>query len=192
MGKRFTLLFLTLAVLVASMPAWAGYRGELRRATKKGQLYNTDYMDADIIWHATYYSDRFREALEKRYVKMYRLTPEEEQRFHDEQEFERSKGIEFFISIYTKKNYRDFSIDPESFWKVYLTTASGREVRPIEIEKIPPGPLENVLYPHLDRWSKAYRVTFPRIDLGDQFWLTAHSIVGDSTVHWKKVKSGYR
>ncbi len=43
---------------------------------------------------------------------------------------------EFFVGVYTKDDYKYFSDDSGSFWKVYLTAENGDRVDPVSISKV--------------------------------------------------------
>lgn len=185
MGKRFTAVLIISVVLLTSQAATAGYGFNLAKATRSSRLFNFETLDANLIWHATFFSENFRRVYEERYIERNHMNALEAAKFVGAEERRQSAGWEFFISFYTKKDYKKFTMEPDSFWKIHLTTADGEVVRPEEIEAIPVTPYEKVMFSHLNRWSKAYRVTFPKVSLGDEFALTIESVIGKSTVKWK-------
>lgn len=185
MGRRLIALVVMVLALSAGVEARAGYRNELRRATKSGRMYSVTTWDAKLMWHATFLGDRFRRAFEKKHVKIEHLGPLQAARFVSEQEYRHAEGWDFFVGFYTKSEYKKFSSEPDSFWKIFITTETGEAVHPRAIEMIPISPYEEIMYPYLTRWSKAYRVTFPKVGLGKKFSLTLQSVVGESTLKWK-------
>lgn len=192
MGRRLAAVVLTIALLAAAGTAAAAektYRSALRQVTHNGRLFSFETWDAKIIWHATFFSGAFREAFVRRHVAVNHLDDVEAALFAADQEQEQARGWEFFLTFYTKKEYKKFSTDYDSFWKVFLTTASGEIVKPESIDPIPITPYVQVMTPHVNRWTKAYRVTFPKVPLGDAFSLTINSVVGESTLTWKNARA---
>ena len=185
MGKRLTTIAIVLCLTLAAGSAFAAYRADLRRATKNHRIFNPENMEAKLIWHATFFSNKFRRSFERKHIKIHHMGPLEAARFVQEQEYRHGRGWDFFIGFYTKDDYKKFSNEPDTFWTIQLTTASGEVVRPTSIEMIPISPYEGIMYPYLNRWSKGYRVTFPKVTLGRHFSLTLMSIVGESTLRWK-------
>ncbi|HPQ80672.1 MAG TPA: hypothetical protein PLZ86_03000 [bacterium] len=184
MGRRLTVLCLTAAFLLAASTAEGSYRGTLSSVTHRAQLYSFETFDAEIVWYGTFFDDGFRRAFIDKTVKIKHMEPHEAALFRAEQESRQESGWDFFVVMYTKKDYKKFSLEPDTIWKALLTTGSGESVRPTEIEQVPISPYLKVVYPHFNRWSKAYRVTFPKVELGNQFWLTMQSVVGESSMKW--------
>jgi len=94
-------------------------------------------------------------------------------------------GVGFFVSLYTYKTLKEFNMDENSTWKIYLVGKDGIEVPAKKIEPVTITPTETVFYPYLNRWSKAYYVDFPPIDLGNEPRLILRSIVAESVLKWK-------
>lgn len=185
MTRRIIATAAFVAMIFVSATAAAGYRGELNRATKRGSIFTFDDFSARVIWNATFFSDKFRQAFKKRHLKISHLDELEAAKFIAEQEYRQSNGWDFFIGYYIKEGYKELSPDPESFWKIEIIAKNGEHIKPISIEKIQITPYEEIMYPYLNRWSKAYRVTFPKVELGRRFELFLHSAAGESTLKWK-------
>ncbi len=186
MLRRISILLIVGIVSFAAASVEAGYGMKLRKYTERGRIYSLYNFDAKLVWNATFFSDEFREAFEKKHVKVYHMDDQMEiSQFIAEQEYEQQKGWDFFIGFYTKQEYKQFSSDSDSFWKLHLTTGNGAVIEPISIEMIPISPYEKKMFPYLNRWSKAYRITFPKVELGDSFSLTAKSVAGKSILKWK-------
>ena len=172
----------------AALPqSWAApnYKREMKRATRRGQLYNVQTWDAKIIWYATFFNDQFRREFAKKHATVHHMGPLESAQWMADQHFIHNRQWDFVVIIYTKKEFKRLSMDPDSFWEIFLTTGSGETVHPNAIEQIPVSPYEKIMYQHINRWSKLYRVAFPKVDLGDKIELTLQSVVGQSTVEWK-------
>lgn len=171
--------------LAACATASAGYGKELRRATEKGSVYHSTDWQAELILRATFFSDAFREAFAKKHETLRYLSRPEVDRYVAEQEMRQREGWEFFLSVYTRKQYQNFSNYDDSFWKIYLITGSGERVEPVSVDLLPVTPYEKKMFPYIDRWSKAYLVVFPKVELGDEFELEMTSVVGTSRLKWK-------
>jgi hypothetical protein len=185
MGKRFVIYVMMIAIMITSITAHAGYGRELNRATERGRMYHATDWNAELIWHATFFNERFRDAYIKQHEKLKHIDSENAPRFEAEQMHRQAEGWDFFIVIYTKERYTSFTQYEDSFWKIELTTGNGERIKPISIELMPITPYEERMFPFIDRWSKAYRVTFPKVPLGSRIELTMNSVAGESTLKWK-------
>lgn len=185
MGKRIAAALTIAVVIFASAGAHAGYTRELRKVTEKGNLYHINNWDAELIWYATFFSDDFRKAIEKKHKKLRYLSRPEVDQYIAEQEMRQARSWEFFISVYTKKQYRTISNFHDSFWKLYLITESGKRISPTSVEPVPVTPYEKKMFPYVDRWSKTYLIVFPKVELGDHFELQIDSVVGNSTLKFE-------
>lgn len=185
MAKRLTASLVLAVLMFASVTAMAGYRSELRRATEKGSFFHFNNWDAELIWRATFFSDRFRKAFTKRHEELRYLSRPEVDRYVAEQEMRQADGWEFFVTVYTKKQYQKINNYEDTFWKIYLIPESGKRIKPTSVEQLPVTPYERKMFPHLDRWSKAYFVVFPKVDIGKKFELSLESVVGSSTLDFK-------
>lgn len=175
-----------LLALVLSLPVWAsGYSSVRREWTRSKQWFEPRNMNAEMIWHATYFSPEFRKAYEQEIIQRKYMGPVEAARFVAEQEKKQATTNTFFVGLYTRKEYKEFSMGAESFWQAVLVAENGQEAVPISIEMVPISPLEKILFPYLSRWSAAYRVVFPRIDTGRKFGLILRSVLGETHLQWK-------
>ena len=186
MGKRIAAGVTLAIVIFASAYAQAGYSRDLKRVTEKGRFYHINSWDAELIWHATFFSDKFRKSFEKRHEKLRYLSRPEVDQYIAEQEMRQANGWEFFISVYTKKKYKHISNYADSFWKIYLITGSGERIKPTSVEPVITTPYEQKMFPYIDRWSKTYLIVFPKVDIGREFELQMDSVVGDSTLTFKR------
>lgn len=161
------------------------YKSTLREWTRHKQLFNTQTLQTKIMVYATYYDPEFRKAYEEEHIKKKYLDDVKMETYIAEQEQKQSQGDEFFVSMYVRKPYKEFSQGKESFWEAVLTTAGGEEISPVRIEEVSVTPYEKVMFPHLNRWSHAYRVVFPKTDLKKPFTLTMRSVIGQTHLHWE-------
>ena len=185
MARRLACAALSIAIVLAPLASQAGYRSELNHQTKTGRIYHVHRWDAELIWNATFFDDAFRETFKKQHEKIRHLDPVGTERFEAEQANRHMGGWDFFVSMYTKDEYKEFSNYEDSFWHIELKTGSGEVVEPILVEEIKITPYEERMFPYIDRWSSGYRVTFPKVELGDKIELTISSVAGISTLKWK-------
>ena len=188
-----TLAHAVLIILLLTATAGAAikpypYNGALRHATHKGQAYDAFTWDAKVIWYATFFTDPFRAAYAKKHATIYHMGPVETEEWTQDQLHEQGQAWDVFISIYTKRDYKKFSLDPDTFWELFLTAGNGDVVWPTSIEQVSVTPYERIMFHHINRWSKCYKVRFPKADLGSAFDLTLQSIVGQSTVQWRNLQ----
>lgn len=181
-----TLICISLAPISEAKP---NYRKELKKVTKRGQTFDGTTWDAEVIWHATFFSDKFRKAFIKKHATIHHMGPLETAQWKADQSFVHNERWDFIVVMYTKKEYKRFSMDIDSFWDIILTTENGKSVHPTSIEQTPSTPYEKVMFPYINRWSKIYRVSFPKVNLGNKIQLTLQSIVGVSTLEWDLSKS---
>lgn len=182
--KKSIIGLVVLFTLPINLPSHAGYRSVLNKWTQSKQWYSTQTFQANIIWHATYFSPELRRAQTQRHIEKKYLNPMEAARYVAEQEKRQAASHEFFLGIYARKPYRQITSGNDSFWEVVLTTEQGEIAKPTSLEIVDIEPYEKVMYPYLNRWSKGYRVVFPKAALGSNFKLTLRSVLGESTVKW--------
>ncbi len=161
-------------VTLGASNANATYNSVLRKWTEHGRIFAFETMDAYVIWNATLLSDEL-------------LNAQADLAASRKVEYKRPKfeGIGFFVEMYTKKFLSDFSKDPSSIWKGFLVGADGVEVPPTDIQIVTMTIDDKVFYPHVTMWSKAYIVSFPKIDLGQHPKFIIRSILAESTLKWK-------
>lgn len=153
--------------------AGPSYRSVLKKWTKTGRAFTFETMDAFLIWDATLISEELLEARRK-------LAAE---RKIEVDEPDTSNTL-FFINLYTHKYLKDFSMEPESTWKIYLVGADGVEVPATAIEPVKYDIEDRVFFPHVNPWSKPYFVRFPETELGKHPELIMRSLVAESKVRW--------
>jgi len=187
MNKRISVFVVIVSFILfsANFVEARGYHSSLKHMTKKDSVYGLDNFSARLIWRATFFSDDFRKSFEKKHISINHLGALEAAKFVAEQEYLQSKGWTFFIGFYTRKEYKQFTSGKDSFWKIDLITQFGERVTPIEIDSLPVTPYERIMFPYLNRWSRAYKIVFPKVKLGKKFKLFLYSVVADSTLKWK-------
>ncbi|MBW1740645.1 MAG: hypothetical protein JRJ42_05845 [Deltaproteobacteria bacterium] len=119
-------------------------------------------LEVKLIVSATFKSEEFRRAFAKEYAKAYKLTPDEEKRFIEDQLKAASHSHEFLMASFVpEKKWDDFD-KTESMWKLYLVTDQNDRVIPVEVRKIK---RQNAVTPHffpyITPWKSTYIVRFP-------------------------------
>lgn len=183
----FVLIFSLLSgpLVYASQATKVTYTNDLKRMTQKGQMFDYTTWDAKIIWRATFFDDQFRREFAKKHAAIHYMGPIESARWMADQQNIQDREWDFMVVLYSKKEYKKFSMDSDTFWEVLMTTGTGDTVYPSSIEQISITPYEKVMFPYIDRWSKMYRVSFPKTALSKDVSLTLRSILGKSTLTWK-------
>jgi hypothetical protein len=148
-------------------------------------MFDYTTWDAKIIWRISFFDDQFRREFAKKHAKIHYMGPVETAQWMAEQQYIQDREWDFVVVMYSKKEYKKFSMEPDSFWEIILTTGTGETVYPASIEQISITPYEKIMFPYIDRWSKLYRVSFPKVDLGNEINITMRSILGHSTLTWK-------
>jgi hypothetical protein len=187
MGRRLAAIAVAIAVLTTAAGAGAGwtYNRAIGKASKSGKIYDPGTWEARLIWYATFFDDDFRDAFDKRHLQITHISGDNATNFLEEQQRIQQTTWTFFVTMYTKEPYKKFTAFEDSFWKISLTTGTGETVAPISVDNFPVDPYAITMFHFVDRWSKLYRVVFPKVPLGDRISLTIESVVGESTVSWK-------
>ena len=184
MKRIYLIVLVIISICAFGTDSFAkSYSGELRKATESGKVYDLETMDARIVWHATLFTPGFRRAFAKRHVKLNHMAALEAAKWVAEAEMEQAEVWEFFVSMYTKKDYKGLDMDEDSFWKIRLI-ADGESYAPLTIERLSKTPYYKQMYKYIDRWSHLYRVVFQKVSLGKKPELSIYSIMGKSNLKW--------
>lgn len=184
--KRAAILATAIVFALTAFKAFGetSYKSALRAATKGEALYDLYTGNAKILWKATLFTDDFRRAFAQKHAEIHYLGPEETAAVIAEQEYLQDREWEVFISMFTPKDYKKFSLRPDTFWSAYLITADGESIAAISVKETTITPYWRVMFPHITKWSRAYRVVFPKVPLGNEVTLTMQSVVGYTSVTW--------
>ncbi|PIR18439.1 MAG: hypothetical protein COV46_00100 [Deltaproteobacteria bacterium CG11_big_fil_rev_8_21_14_0_20_49_13] len=168
---------ITILSIIAPDISHAGrsYLRTLNKWTKTGRVFAFETLDAILIWKATYLSIELLDA-QRQLI--------HEKKMDQDIPIEIPEGVGFFVTVFVKKELREFSMDKNSVWKIVLIGENGEEIQPFKVDPIPRTPTYWILYPHLDGWQKAYYVEFPKIGLGKEPKLILRSIVAQSELKW--------
>lgn len=173
-----------LCVLIPNLGE-ASYIKDLKHATTRGEMYDLLTGDAKVLWHSTLFTDKFRRSFAKKHAEIHYWTSEETENWIAKEENHQGEGWEIIISMYTRPEYRKFSLAQDTFWTSILTTSLGESVYPVKIEKLNIKPYWKVMFPYISRWDDLYRVVFPKVALGNEATLTMQSVIGQTQVTWK-------
>ncbi len=179
----FAVVFIALAVCCSG--AHASYRSHVKKATKQGRLYDMTTGNARILMDATLFTDDFRRVFAEKDADIHYLNDSAAAELLADQMAIQQKGWEIFVGMFSPKDYTVFSTKSDSFWNAHLVTSLGEVVDPISIEEVKINPYWRVMFPYLTRWSRAYRVVFPKAALGDSAQMLMQSVVGETSVKWK-------
>ncbi|MBI4367367.1 MAG: hypothetical protein HY543_11160 [Deltaproteobacteria bacterium] len=155
------------------------YRRALREWTKHHTVYSLNDLRAELIVSATLLTPAFRDA---------RLVFESALRDGEPGELPRAwdlSGTSVLIGLYAPKGMERLgqSFD-DGYWQLSLTTPDGMVVHPIAVTEVPISPLEQKLFPHFTRWTRAYLVRFaPELGPG-KVALTIAGLNARSTLLW--------
>lgn len=153
--KIFLFSLALLLVVVATTSAQAkSYKSVLKHNTQKKNVFVWDNMEVRLIWNATYFSPDYKEALTKRLEEMGNTN------WWAMHELE--KGDVFFVGLYQgSAEWAEIGKDDGAL-KFEVIRPDGEVIQAKRIENIPITQTERSLFPYLDKWSKAYLVTFPK------------------------------
>ncbi len=182
--KKIIAVAAMLAVAVAA-EAKSSYKSALKEWTRTGKVYVWDNMEARLIWSATYLSPGFRAARREKLDRLLEWTGEELTRKVREDAEESAAYDVFFLSVYAGSAVFPEIGKDDGLWRFFLD-ANGSTTEPAQIERLPVTQVDRDLYPHLDKWSRAYYVRFPKtLRSGDAFTLRMAGIPAKSQLVWK-------
>ncbi len=180
-----TVRWLLLCLLVSASAGAESYRSILKDWTRKGRDYTVDNLEMRLAWQATYWSEAFRSARRERMAKLLEWSEEEAagQRLQDEREAR--VYDEFFVGIYAGSNAYPEIGKETGEWRIALAV-EGTVIRPVLFERVQINEVDRQLYPYLTRWSKAFRIRFPKtIRPGSPFALKMMGIPARSELVWQ-------
>lgn len=182
--KRGLWLISSLCVVVTTAVAGPSYRSALKEATRHDRTYSLDNLEMRVAWSATYFSAAFRQARRSRLAENLEWSEEERHQAILEDERDLKKFDEFFVAIYAGSSSWPEVGKETGRWRFALQQAE-RAVRAVSIEKVTITEVERDLYPTLDKWSRGYRVRFPKIlKDGEPFTLRMQGVPATSELHF--------
>lgn len=188
MNKILCYIFLIVSLLTSSvcLAQNLSYKQSLKKFHRHGEKYSWQTLHENIYWDAIFKSADFREAYEREYGKVYKLSPEEIQTHIQQAREEAEHGDEFLVILTTySKVWNDLDAK-ESIWRLRLMLG-GEQIEPTSITKIKPTPVDATLYPFLTPWAKVYTVVFPKGSVSSEhadFKLSLFGVKGQQTLTW--------
>lgn len=180
---RRLLVIIILVGFVAGACSSVHYSSTTRRWTEGSNVYSAQTFNAKLMWRATYLSPEWRAVAREKVLEWKRLTPDSTTSFaHYITEV--GEG-DFLLSVYTPKGYPPLISGIDPFWELVLTLPTGESYTPSSVESVNVTPREKRLFPHVNRWSRFYKVSFPIYDIAKPFSLSLRSVAVTSTLTWK-------
>ena len=138
------------------------YSSVLKTWTRSTKVYGS--LDTKLFIDATLHSPEFRRVFALAFPDIYGQGGEVTRR----ELVDLSGGIEqyvnFFISAYTAETkWNDFN-QPDSIWRLTLTSNEGIVVSPAQIIQVKIDANLKAVYPHIDGFDRAYLIRFPLTD----------------------------
>lgn len=184
--RRIVFFIITVALMSAyPFILGASYRSELRKATKKVEMYDIYTGSLKLEIFATLFTDEFRDAFIDKHAEINHLNETEAEQSTSDNMRRQANGWEVYLSMYAPKDYRKLALGEDTFWKVYLTDENGEAVSPVSIEKLKSTPYWREMFPKTSRWAVPYMIVFPKVPLGKETSFVMESVVGETKVKWK-------
>jgi hypothetical protein len=145
----------------AVAPPAGDYVDELKKWTRSGHLRND--FDEALTVDATFRSPEFRAAYSEKWVKTYRMGPDDAARTRERLRSEGGDTWEFHIESSAHRwEINDFS-SKKSVWRVALVDDQGREVTAKSIiVTTAHRELEMEFYPYANIFSRGWTLRFPK------------------------------
>lgn len=158
--------------------AESSYQKTVKGYTREQEVYKL--FDTRMFVAVTYESWNFREARTRR-LGAFQVWPEKllsEKLASEKTAFDTQ--TEFFMGVHMNdKNHEDFD-KKGSIWRIALVTPSG-EVTPTKIERVGRSTMDmRAIYPYMYDFWIGYRLTFPKVELGEKATLRIASTVGQA------------
>lgn len=164
--------------------AGPSYRSVLKEATRHDRSYGVDNLEMRLAWSATHLSAAFRQARRAKLAKDLDWSEEERREALLEDERDLKKFDEFFVGIYAGSSAWPEIGKETGRWRFALEQGE-REVRAVSIEKVTITEVERELYSYLDKWSRGYRIRFPKfLQEGEPFILKMQGVPAKSELHF--------
>lgn len=196
MKSKFLALFALLLVgLVAcehsrlTFGGWPDtkYHNLLQSLTKHERLYGLDktlYED-----YITYVTPELSDNYVEEYAKIFSLNDFKKEEMLKESRANLEKYEEFIVIHYASENDNLVlnNQDPARVvWKLYMRTNPGDNglIEATSIDNVQLGTQRKYFYPHLNEWSRLYRVRFPKTSLPEKT-LVMKGTVRELTFTWK-------
>lgn len=190
--KFFKLVFVAVLIVFMGTPFFSiqaksvksEYKQALKKATRHAKFYQTSDLHAKIIWHATFFSPDFLEAMTEKVAHIYDYLPQQKEAYRNSL-IQKYKGTAtFFVSFYSMNYSENDLANKKNNWQIQLRQNENRYA-PFHIEKIKPNPLQKELFPYVNLWSDHYIITFKIPNFSNDFFeLVVNGPTAHSTLKW--------
>jgi hypothetical protein len=142
-------------------PIAKDYVKQLKRWTRRGQILSD--FDQALQLDATLRSPEFRAAYAAKYLDMYKVTPDNQEKVRGELLSDGADTYEFHVESTTHDYLLNDLTGSKTVWRVTLVDDQANEVTPSEVSLVRERRrLEAEFYPYADIFSKGWRIRFPR------------------------------
>lgn len=174
------------------LQAERSYQSILKDWTQDDEAYSWENLEARLVWHATYLSPDVMDAQWK-YL---------EQKLKGQELYQEQLRLNgntptgtsdvFVSAIYVGSRSDAFVGKNPSLWNIVLETSEGEVYKASAMEELPRNELTKLLFPYIDRWSRIYKLTFPKVIRASTEWvqLKMVGIPADSTLEWNLRRLG--
>jgi hypothetical protein len=188
----FTFLLISLTGCEHSRLTFGGlpdtkYHTLLQSLTRHERLYGLDKTLYET--YITYVTPELAESYVEEYAKIFSLDDFKKEEMLKEARTNLEKYEEFMVVHYASENDNLVltNHDPDKIvWKLFLRTDDQNNglIEATEINNIHLGTQKKYFYPHLNQWSRLFRVRFPKTSLPEKT-LVMKGTVRELTFNWK-------
>ena len=145
----------------ATPPTAKEYVDELKRWTRHGHLRNDFDQALDV--DATLRSPEFRAAYAAKYIELYKIGPDNQERIRGQILSDGADTFEFHVESATHDyDLNDFT-SAKTVWRVTLVDDQAHEVQPVKVQAIKERQaLDEKFYPYTTIFSRGWTFRFPR------------------------------
>ncbi len=149
---------------------WPEREGEYYRVLRNWSRRDEIYMglEGQISAVATLKSNKWRQAYVREKKEVYSWTKEKVNSFSRTMRENARRNTEFFLGLHgSEKEYSELDFQ-SSLWRVYVRTAQGKQVSPMEIREVDtPLAEQSRFFPYVNRWKQTYILRFPKVEEKD-------------------------
>ena len=188
----FLFLFISLIGCEHSRLTFGGwpetkYHNLLQSLTRHQRLYGLD--KALYETYVTYMTPELADSYVDEYAKIFSLNDVKKEEMRKEIHANLDKYDEFMVVHYASENdnMRLNNQDPDRVvWKLYLKTDNTNNglIEAVDIDNMQLGTQKKYFYPHLNEWSRLYRVRFPKTSTQGKT-LIMKGTVRELTFNWQ-------
>jgi hypothetical protein len=138
----------------------SSYKKNLEVWTREARIHRG--FQVVLIAHATLKSAEYRRAYGHEYATALRLTPQEEEKFIEDQLQAATLGWEFLMATFVPEKAWDDFDQPGSMWRLFLVKEKDRRLAPLEVRRVKGrDPVLAHFFPYISPHKSVYIVRFP-------------------------------